>query len=170
MEKIIEISDNLKIIKGENEGRYPHSNSLLVEDEKVALIDTGAGGEKMKELAEEREIDIIINSHCHEDHIPHNDLFDSQIYIHESEMYVLKNLDELANIYTPKGSGKWDEVSGFLHDFVVYEGLEDVFGFGDRHVFDLGGTKLKVVHTPGHSKGHCAFLDPDEGGVIFGRC
>lgn len=34
------------------------------------------------------------------------------------------------------------------------------------HVFHLGSTHLQVLHTPGHSPGHCCFLIPEEN-LIF---
>ena len=37
-------------------------------------------------------------------------------------------------------------------------------GFHDGSVFDLGGgVRVRVVHTPGHTRGHCCFhIEPDD--------
>ena len=32
----------------------------------------------------------------------------------------------------------------------------------DGQVIDCGSTKFMVLHTPGHSKGHCSFYFPEE--------
>ncbi|HEX6946094.1 MAG TPA: MBL fold metallo-hydrolase [Acidimicrobiia bacterium] len=36
----------------------------------------------------------------------------------------------------------------------------------DRQVLELAGTKVEVMHTPGHTPGHCCFHVPEEG-VLF---
>ena len=33
----------------------------------------------------------------------------------------------------------------------------DAQGFGDGHVFDLGGVTIEAVHLPGHTRGHSGF-------------
>lgn len=157
-----EIANNLTFVQGKNGGKYPYSNSLLVEDEKKVLIDAGAGKEEMEGLAEKVDVDFVINSHCHEDHIAYNHLFESEVYIHQSEAQVLRDVSELANVYAPRGAEERAEVEDFVRGFVNYEGLEDVVGFEDGRTFDLGVTTLKAIHTPGHSRGHCAFFVPEQ--------
>jgi len=44
---------------------------------------------------------------------------------------------------------------------------------GDR--FDLGGRTVEVIHTPGHSPGHCCFYEPERkhlysGDLIYKGC
>ena len=34
--------------------------------------------------------------------------------------------------------------------------------FEDGYTFELGSRKLEVIHTPGHSIGHCSFFEPDK--------
>ncbi len=157
-----EITDNLILIQDEeNRGRYPHSNSVLVRDERKVLIDVGLPDEDLKKLAKDNDIDYIINSHCHEDHVAFNHIFGSKVFIHETETQVLKDLDELVNVYIEKEDEKRSKVKDFLYDFVGYGELNDVIGFEKDHTFDLGDTKLRAIHTPGHSKGHCAFFDSE---------
>ncbi|HHC07268.1 MAG TPA: MBL fold metallo-hydrolase [Actinobacteria bacterium] len=38
----------------------------------------------------------------------------------------------------------------------------------DGQVLDLAGLRLEVVHTPGHTPGHCCFHLPDEGILLSG--
>lgn len=38
----------------------------------------------------------------------------------------------------------------------------------DGQVFDCGSTKFIVLHTPGHSKGHCSFYFPEEDLIFLG--
>ncbi|MBD0291437.1 MAG: MBL fold metallo-hydrolase [Thermoleophilia bacterium] len=46
-------------------------------------------------------------------------------------------------------------------------GLDDVRTFGDEGELDVPG-RPRIVFTPGHTHGHCAFHLPDRGAVIAG--
>jgi glyoxylase-like metal-dependent hydrolase (beta-lactamase superfamily II) len=38
--------------------------------------------------------------------------------------------------------------------------------FNDGEIIDFGHVKLQVVHTPGHTPGHCAFYE-EKTGLLF---
>lgn len=40
--------------------------------------------------------------------------------------------------------------------------------FSDGEIFDLGGREVQVVHTPGHSPGHCCFYEAKRGYLYSG--
>ena len=56
----VEIANKLFFIPGENDGRYPFSNSLFIDDEIKVLIDTGIGPKLAAELAKEKKIDLMV--------------------------------------------------------------------------------------------------------------
>jgi glyoxylase-like metal-dependent hydrolase (beta-lactamase superfamily II) len=47
-----------------------------------------------------------------------------------------------------------------------YETREHIVEFPEGEVFDFGHTRMRVVHTPGHTGGHCCFPFEEEG-VLF---
>jgi glyoxylase-like metal-dependent hydrolase (beta-lactamase superfamily II) len=59
-----------------------------------------------------------------------------------------------------------------LRDEFFYQPHEDIHGFGDDACFDLGGVRVRAMHTPGHTRGHCCFVidwdDSDERLVYLG--
>ena len=71
---------HLVFVPGKNKGRYPFSNSLYIDDERKAVIDTACDESILRDLAEERGLDIIINTHYHEDHFTLNYLFSGDYY------------------------------------------------------------------------------------------
>jgi len=156
------ITDHIIFIEGTDKGRYPYSNSLLVKDETTALIDAGAGEEMMHKLVTSEKIDLLINSHCHEDHIAYDNLFRSKVCIHKLEAPVLRSVKKLIELYCEEGSLIEEEMTIFIQNFINFDGIDVDLEFEDGYIFDLGDTQLKVIHTPGHSKGHSCFFDEKE--------
>lgn len=162
----IPITDNIIFVQAENKGRYPYANSLLIDDDVKALIDTGFEPSLAERTAKEFSIDLVINSHCHEDHMACNRYFvESEICAHKLDAPPIRNIDRLRDIYGVKGSGAEEFLDFIFNLLQLRDGRVDL-EFEDGHVFDLGNTKLQVIHTPGHSYGHCCFLIPEEK-VIF---
>ena len=156
------ITDHIIFIEGTDKGRYPYSNSLLVKDETTALIDAGAGKEMMHKLATSEKIDLLINSHCHEDHIAYDNLFISKVCIHKLEAPVLRSVKKLIELYCEEGSLIEEEMTIFIQNFINFDGIKVDLEFEEGYIFDLGDTQLKVIHTPGHSRGHSCFFDEKE--------
>jgi glyoxylase-like metal-dependent hydrolase (beta-lactamase superfamily II) len=156
----MEIDDKMVFIEGEDHGRYPFSNSLLIRDKVRALVDTGSG-EPLRDLAKRERVDMIIHTHCHEDHIAGDRFFDSEIAIHRLEAPMLERVEKLVDLY-----GMGESLSPFILNLVGCSGFSVDHKFEDGHIFDLGDIQLKAIHTPGHSMGHTCFFE-EERGVLF---
>lgn len=143
-------------------GKYPHGSSVLVEGlARTALIDPSlAIVPRAKTLP---RVDLVVNSHCHEDHLAGNFLFpDASWHVHHLDLPGLRSLDAMMEIY-----GYDEAVLTPFRKIVVeqfhYVPREDAAGFEDGAVFDLGGVRLRVIHAPGHTRGHCLFhIEPDD--------
>jgi len=160
------ITDHILFIEGTNKGHFPYSNSLLVKDEVTALIDAGIGKEKVEKLAKNEKIDFLINSHCHADHIACDNLFRSKICIHKLEAPVLRSVKKLAGLIYGEESSIKEEMAIFIENFINFDKINVDLEFEDGYIFDFGDTKLRVIHTPGHSQGHSCFFD-EEDKVLF---
>ncbi|MGQ9723396.1 MAG: MBL fold metallo-hydrolase, partial [Candidatus Jordarchaeum sp.] len=162
----ISLTDNIIFIQAENRGKYPYSNSLLIDDEVKVLIDTGFEPSVAEKISKDYSIDLVINSHCHEDHIARNHNFEeSKICAHKLDAPAIRNIERLWEIYGVRGSGAEEFLKFIFNLLELRDGRVDL-EFEDGYVFDLGNKKLQVIHTPGHSYGHCSFLVPEEG-VVF---
>ncbi|MEM3586236.1 MAG: MBL fold metallo-hydrolase [Candidatus Jordarchaeaceae archaeon] len=163
----IPLNNNIVFIKAENGGRYPYANSLLIKDEVTALIDTGFEPSLAEETAKNYKVDLVINSHCHEDHIACNRYFEaSKICAHKLDAPAIRNLDLLKEIYGLKGSSAEAFMDYILNEILHLQNGRVDLEFEDGHTFKLGKNTIKVIHTPGHSYGHCCFLVPEEK-IIF---
>lgn len=150
------------VLFGARGGKYPHGNSLLVEgDEETVLIDPS-----LSIIPRRRDlprVDRVLNSHCHEDHIAGNHLFpDVPWHLHAADLPGIHSLDNMMAIYgyaEPINSGFRRMVVDQFH----FTARLDAVALQDGDVFDLGGTRLRVIHAPGHTRGHCVFhIEPDD--------
>ncbi len=159
--KLEEVRENIFFVEGMNRGRYPYANSLLIEDEKVLLIDTGTGPEIMTEMAKEKKVDILVNSHGHEDHTCGNQYFPQAIICaHQFDAPPIRSVDKLKELYDIPGTGLEEAMDAFLKNIFHLQDSRVDMEFEEGKVFDLGSIKLETIHTPGHSAGHCCFYIP----------
>ncbi len=150
------------VLGGERGGKYPHGNSLLVEGRhETVVVDPSLS--VLPRAGELPRIDRVLNSHCHEDHVAGNFLFpDASWHLHAADLPGMRSLDGLMAIY-----GYPEPILAAFRRIVLDEfhftPREDAVAFGDGDVFDLGEVRLRVIHTPGHTRGHCFFhLEPED--------
>ncbi len=166
MLKVLELNEGILFIEGERGGKYPSSNSLLIGEERFVLIDTGfsLSPEVVRELKERFPIEMIVNSHCHEDHVLMNRMFqECQICCHKLDAPAVRSVKELNKRYfTHKDEELVRIGEEFLRKLLNLEDSRVDFEFDDGYTFNLDVTEMKVIHTPGHSAGHCCFYFPNE--------
>ena len=147
----------VRVLFGKHGGRYPDANSLLVcgSRERV-IVDPGLG--LLSRPGPPPEVDRVLNSHCHEDHVAGNHLFpEVPWHLHEADLPGICSLEAMMAIYgLPEAIERpFREVIRKQFHFTP---RPDALCFEDGDVFDLGGTRLQVIHSPGHTRGHCCFL------------
>jgi glyoxylase-like metal-dependent hydrolase (beta-lactamase superfamily II) len=164
---IQEIGKNIKAILTEDS--FAVCNCMLVEDDVRLMIDSGAGA--ILSQVNTADIDILINSHRHWDHVKGNDLMiNAKILAHPIERVAMQDPTRLSAV-----SG-WKE---FMDEDIAEEAQKlgkipkrvlkpwRIDGeINDGQIIDCGSTKIEVLLTPGHTAGHCSFLFPDEN-LIF---
>jgi glyoxylase-like metal-dependent hydrolase (beta-lactamase superfamily II) len=148
----------IRFIRG---GKYPQSNSVLIDDDIRTIIDPACNEEKLLSIHRQRPIDVIINSHGHEDHILYNFCFpDAQLWVHELDAEVFKDMDVFSSQFFPpdqvdeKTKAGWSQ---FLTEVVKYQPREPNRLLEDEEILDFGHTRVRVLHTPGHTAGHLSF-------------
>jgi glyoxylase-like metal-dependent hydrolase (beta-lactamase superfamily II) len=151
------------VLVGGRNGKYPEGNSLVVRGgEETIVVDPSVA------VAEGRvdcpRADRVLNSHCHEDHVAGNGRFpDVPWHLHEADLDGIRSLDGLMAIYGFDGpiDTAWRQV---VLDQFHYVARPDPTPFRDGDVFDLGGgVRVRVIHAPGHTRGHSFFhVEPDD--------
>ena len=148
---------------GAARGKYPQGNSLTVRgSEETLVIDPSLG------LLPHRDgfphVDRVLNSHCHEDHVAGNHLFPAvPWHVHEADLPGLHSFAGFMAIFgydDPQVAAGWERL---VRERFHYVERPDAIPFRDGDVFELGGgVRVRVIHTPGHTRGHSAlFVEPD---------
>ena len=155
------------VLFGRDGGKYPHGNSLLVRGEAETVVIDPSLGIVARGTPSPRA-DRILLSHCHEDHLAGVHLYpEASCHLHHQDRPGILSLDDFMSIYG--FSGPVDQ--GFREVAVKefhFVGRPDAHGFEDGDVFDLGGVEIQVLHTPGHTRGHCCFrIDWGSGSVLY---
>lgn len=144
-----------------NRARFPYSHSLFIDDDIKVLIDTSCGENHIQHYLNQG-VDLIINTHFHEDHILNNYRFHwSEIWAHPLDAPGIQSLSSFLDMY---GFYQF-HASAIGNDFVesiqLKESPVDRF-IEDGQILDFGTTKIQVIHTPGHTPGHCCFYFEQE--------
>ena len=158
------LSPHVTVLGGARGGKYPDGNALLVAGKDEALIvDPSLTIAAATELP---RVDRVLNSHCHEDHVAGNHRFpDVPWHFHALDLPGIRSLDAMMAIYG------FDAATDVAFRRVVVEEFHwtarpDALAYGDGDVFDLGGVRVRAMHAPGHTRGHCVLaIEPD--GVLY---
>ena len=129
------------------------TNCYLVYDEnsrKACLIDPGEYDEKIMDaiLSNELALEYIILTHGHFDHILGADIFrektGAKIAAHEFEAEYLEDSEKSMTF------------------FFGSETLSADILLKDNDILTFGDISLRLIHTPGHTKGSSCFINEDE--------
>ncbi len=146
------------------------TNAYLLKDEKSgagAVVDPGGDADRIVRWCRDAEMTpvLVVNTHAHVDHVGANAALmrafpDADLCIGEGDAERLRNPAE--NLAAAFGS----DLESPEPDRLLREGDELAFG----------GTKLRVIETPGHTPGAISLLAEDEspprlfcGDLIFRR-
>lgn len=142
---------------------------LLMGREKGLVFDAGCGMYNIREVVDELcdlPYEVVI-SHSHGDHVGSIDKWD-EIWLHPDDWDALdpKNLE--AN---KKMLSSYPGMMAAYGTFEAYDVKPEQIRFPEKcpkllpledgQIFDLGGRKVEVVHTPGHTAGEVALIDPN---------
>ncbi len=166
---IQKLTDTISVIF--TESGFSSSNCIFVKDGSTLMIDSGAGAAMVP--AEPWNIDALLCSHHHLDHIGGNDMFTKAVIsAHPIERAAMQSCGKLL------ASDSWSElmdVENFMMSKTIfgkpnrlYEPFRVDEDLSDEQVVECGRTRINVLHTPGHTAGHCSFWFPGEGIVFTG--
>lgn len=144
---------------------------LLLGTERAALIDTGLGVSRLRPVVDALTAlpVLVLTTHAHWDHIGSHGEF-SSVAVHEAEAGWLSGnfplpLSVVRQNLTAHPCPFPEDFS--LDSYQIYQGGATKLLFDGQRI-DLGGRTLEVLHTPGHSPGHCCFFERARGALFSG--
>lgn len=139
------------ILKQYTVGPIEANNYLLIDEETKDALLIDCSGKEQEILDDIKSIGAnvkyILLTHGHFDHVLGvNDMkkeLGAKVYIHKDDIFMLDNINQIMSMF---GFDKKVEIPEY--DELAEDNLEIPFG----------NTKIKVIHTPGHSEGGVCYL------------
>jgi len=153
-ETITEVQNNIFMIRGAAGSKSSHS--YVIKGDRInMLIDSGLDSnfpylqENMLKIGlKVRDVDIVVNTHEHFDHMGANRYFQENAIIaaHRFAATKMAMNDKYVTLYH----------SGDANDMALYVHL----WLESKSRFDLGNYTFDVIHTPGHTSGSICIYEP----------
>ncbi len=151
---------------------------LLCGTERAVLIDTGLGVGSIRDVVDSlTDLPVTVaTTHAHWDHIGGHRYFE-RIAVHEAEVGWLTGKFPLPPEAVKRNltCRPCDFPADFSpDDYHIFQGTPQIV-LRDGDCLSLGDRTLNVIHTPGHSPGHCCFYEPERnylysGDLIYQGC
>lgn len=158
----IRLKGDIWLVPGRRKGHYPHCNSLFIDSGERAVIDPGSNRRELRRIAEEG-VGVALLSHHHSDHVRDLKEFPGvRTYVHEIEKEAVESFEGT----TPLNWFPEEEVDPIWKRRKEREvggwGWPVAGTFKDGDEIPIGEVRVVVIHTPGHTPGHCCFWFPRE--------
>lgn len=144
---------------------------LIAGSKKALLIDTGCGyGDLYGCIRTLTDLPLLVAAtHGHVDHIGGKGQF-PEIYLHKADFGLEKFMSSRPAAAWFYWSQKEVRGQGFTWKDAFYKKKYTTryIAMDEHTFFDLGGRTVRVLHTPGHSRGSCVFWIPEEGFLFTG--
>ncbi len=155
-ERLEEVTDQIFLVRGETNGRFPHAHSFLIIADETVLIDTGCGITLLHELNREFDISYIINSHTHPDHSAGNWIFHNcRIFVPQEAFSTSGDIDALSQRFVGDVLAPiWQQ---FARTEMGFQNCRPTHSYNNETIFRIGDLDLVTIHTPGHTQDHYCF-------------
>jgi glyoxylase-like metal-dependent hydrolase (beta-lactamase superfamily II) len=163
--QIVEDFPEFFIVYGDNRGRYPYSNSMMVQTSETSatLFDCGISHKSIRRLKKKFEINKVYLSHWHEDHSSgYASLKQSEFYCQELNLPPLQDFNTFLQYYGNDPEEDQPESWTIILKALKVQPIPGLRLINDNEILKISDyINVEVVHTPGHSAGHCCFYAPD---------
>jgi len=172
----VELSPGVHVVTG---GDFPKCNTLVLISDEVVVVDPGCDVEALRRMLhsqdlELRDVDSVILSHIHPDHITHavrlNRLSKCRIVANDTTAPLFdekEKMKEFLGFHKGQPARKsWEKlVNDRMYGALDAGRVDDVLSNGEK--FSMGDLTLQVLYTPGHLADHMCIeiLEPR---FIFG--
>ena len=152
---------------GEKSGKLPDGNQVMVRGrDSTVAFDTPQVANRIGAALD--EADLVVLGHVHEDHMAGlHRLMHVPVQVHEADLAAAQSWPGLCRHY-----GYPDAVLAPMRTKIEadyhYTPRPDATAYVDGAVWELGGVRVRAVHMPGHTAGHCVLLVEPQGIAFIG--
>lgn len=150
---------------GAKGGKYPDGNLVVVRgSDSMAVFDTPQVANHLAVLL--ADADLAILGHVHEDHMAGLHLMpNTPLHVHQADLLAARSFEGLSRHYG-YAPPVLDALRARIEAEFSYVARPDAIGYDDGAVWDLGAVRVRALHLPGHTAGHCALL-VEPAGIAF---
>jgi glyoxylase-like metal-dependent hydrolase (beta-lactamase superfamily II) len=153
----------VSVYLGAKSGKYPDGNQLVVRgSDTMVAFDTPLIANRLAEQL--RAVDYVVQGHAHEDHLAGLHLIpNTPVQVHRADLAAAQGWDGMAKHYGYSPATLVTMKADIERDF-HYVGRPDATAYDDGASWELGGgVRIRAIHMPGHTSGHCVLLvEPDD--------
>lgn len=157
----------VSVLFGAKNGKYPDGNQVLIRGSDTrAAFDTPLVSNHIG--AEFDATELVVMGHVHEDHMAGlHRIPRAAVHVHEADLPAIRSWDGMVAAYGT-GANSATELLAMLQRDFLYAPRPDAQGYLDGACWDLGQSRIRAFHMPGHTAGHCVLLVEPEGVAFTG--
>ncbi len=157
----------VSVFFGEKNGKYPDGNQVVVRgSDTLACFDTPIVSNYIGPEFDATE--LVVMGHVHEDHMAGlHRLPRAAVHVHEADLPAALSWEGLAAAYGTSESRRDEALAKFQREF-FYAPRPDAVGYVDGAVWELGRSRVRAFHMPGHTAGHTVLVVEPEGVAFIG--
>jgi glyoxylase-like metal-dependent hydrolase (beta-lactamase superfamily II) len=157
----------VRVYFGDKSGKYPDGNQVVLRgSDTMVVFDTPQVANRIPEVL--TDADLAILGHVHEDHMAGLHLMPGKpVHVHEADLQAARSWPGLSHHYGYP-QPVLDKLRRKIEVDFHYVPRPDAVGYADGASWDLGGVRVRALHLPGHTSGHCVLLVEPQGIAFIG--
>ncbi len=148
---------SVRVVFGDKHGKFPDGNLLIVTGRDTRIVfDTPLSANIFPDQLD--GTDLLINGHVHEDHVAGLHLLPGvPFYVPEADRYAVQSVEAMLSHYGYDENGT-TSMRGKLVSRFHFVPRPDAIGYMDGQTWELGGSTVRAIHMPGHTRGHSVLM------------
>lgn len=158
----------VSVFLGDKSGKYPDGNQVLIRGTDTrAALDTPIVSNVIGSEFDASE--LVVLGHVHEDHmaglhrLPH-----AKVYAPMADLPAIQSWEGFTSVMGMESAALQAEVLEQFQRNFFYTPRPDAQGYEDGACWELGGSRIRAFHMPGHTAGHTVLLIEPEGVAFIG--
>ncbi|WMN20747.1 MBL fold metallo-hydrolase [Pseudomonas piscis] len=158
----------VSVFFGKRHGKYPDGNQVMIRGtDTLAAFDTPIVANCIGPWFDATE--LVVLGHVHEDHMAGlHRLPRASVHVHQADLAAARSWEGLAAAFGISHPEQARVMLEYLQGQFFYAPRPDAQGYQDGACWELGRSRVRAFHMPGHTAGHTVLLVEPEGVAFIG--